>query len=44
MIPRIPEDPARRAQRKADLLMASQLLRGQAVLAVDDLGDRKSVV
>lgn len=40
MIPRIPEDPVRRAQRKADLLMASQLLRGQAVLAVDDLGGR----
>lgn len=37
---RIPTDPARRAQRKADLLLASQLLRGQAVIAVDDLGRR----
>lgn len=40
MIPRIPADPAARSQRKADLLMASELLRGQAALAVDDLGQR----
>ncbi|HEY8876303.1 MAG TPA: hypothetical protein VIN03_01995 [Roseateles sp.] len=40
MIPRIPADPALRAQRKADLLLASGLLRGQAALAVDDLGGR----
>ncbi|MBV8033951.1 hypothetical protein [Roseateles sp.] len=40
MIPRIPADPARRAERKADLLLASEVLRGQAALAVDDLGGR----
>ncbi len=40
MIPRIPLDPALRARRKADLLLASELLRGQSALAVDDLGQR----
>jgi len=40
MIPRIPADPALRERRKADLLLASELLRGQAALAVDDLGGR----
>ena len=40
MIPRIPHDPRQRAERKADLLLASELLRGQAGLAVDDLGQR----
>lgn len=40
MIPRIPHDPRQRAERKADLLLASELLRGQAQLAVDDLGQR----
>lgn len=40
MTPRIPADPAQRAERKANLLLASAVLRGQAVLAVDDLGDR----
>ncbi|NCT85273.1 MAG: hypothetical protein GXC94_19150 [Comamonadaceae bacterium] len=40
MIPRIPADPAERAERKANLLLASELLRGQAALAVDDLGQR----
>ncbi len=40
MKPRIPSDPAARAQRKADLLMASELLRGQAALAVDDIAQR----
>lgn len=40
MIPRIPADPAERAERKANLLLASELLRGQATLAVDDLGGR----
>ena len=40
MIPSIPTDPALRAQRKADLLLASGLLRGQAQLAVDDIGQR----
>jgi hypothetical protein len=40
MIPRIPHDPRLRAERKADLLLASELLRGQAQLAVDDLGQR----
>lgn len=29
-----------RSQRKQDLLLASQLARGQVVLAVDDLADR----
>lgn len=40
MIPRLPTDPAQRDRRKADLLLASGLLRGQAALAVDDLGER----
>lgn len=40
MIRHLPATPAARAQRKADLLLASALLRGQAVLAVDDLGER----
>ena len=40
MIPKIPADPARRAERKADLLLASALLRSQAALSVDDLGRR----
>jgi hypothetical protein len=43
VIPRLPVDRARRAERKADLLLASQLLRGQAVLAVDDIGERADV-
>lgn len=43
MIPRIPDDLARRAERKQDLLLASALLRGQAVAAVDDLGERADV-
>lgn len=40
MIPKIPTDSALRDRRKADLLMASGLVRGQAQLAVDDLGQR----
>ncbi len=40
MIPRIPDDPALRAQRKANLLLASEVVRGQAALSVDDLGER----
>lgn len=40
MIPRIPADPALRAQRKANLLLASEVMRGQAALSVDDLGQR----
>jgi hypothetical protein len=40
MIPRIPADPAERAERKANLLLASELLRGQAAVAVHDLGGR----
>lgn len=40
MIPRIPDDPALRARRKADLLLASELLRTQSALAVDDIGRR----
>ena len=40
MIPRIPADPALRAERKANLLLASRLMRGQAQLAVDDIGER----
>ena len=43
MIPPLPADPARRAARKQDLLLASALLRGQAVAAVDDLGERADV-
>lgn len=42
-MPRIPSDPAARERRKADLLLASGLLRGQAVIAVDDLGERADV-
>jgi hypothetical protein len=44
MIPKFPTDPALRDQRKADLLMASSLARGQAQLAVDDLGQRADAV
>lgn len=40
MIPRIPADRALRSRRKANLLLASELLRGQATAAVDDLGER----
>jgi len=40
MIPRIPSDPRLRDERKANLLLASELLRGQAQIAVDDLGGR----
>ena len=40
MIPRIPDNPAERAERKANLLLASEVVRGQAALAVDDLGGR----
>lgn len=40
MIPHIPADPAQRAERKANLLLASEVLRGQAALAVDDVGQR----
>lgn len=40
MIPRIPHDPHLRAERKANLLLASELLRGQAQIAVADLGER----
>ena len=40
MIPRIPQDPRLRAERKANLLLASELLRGQAQRDVDDLGQR----
>lgn len=40
MIPKIPDDPAARAQRKANLLLASEVMRGQAALAADDLGER----
>ena len=43
MIPTIPADPALRAERKANLLLASELLRGQATLAVDDIGQRADV-
>lgn len=43
MIPRIPADPAHRAERKQDLLLASTLLRGQAAAALDDLGERADV-
>ena len=44
MIPRIPDDPRLRDERKANLLLASELLRGQAARDVDDLGERADVV
>jgi hypothetical protein len=40
VIPRIPQDPDLRAQRKENLLLASALLRGQVQQQVDDLGER----
>lgn len=40
MIPRIPDNPALRSERKANLLLASEVVRGQAALCVDDLGQR----
>ena len=40
MIPRIPADPVQRSERKANLLLASELMRGQAALSVDDVGQR----
>ncbi|HEY0955344.1 MAG TPA: hypothetical protein VGE36_11345 [Roseateles sp.] len=40
MIPKLPADPAARAQRKANLLLASELMRGQAVAAFDSVGER----
>jgi len=40
MIRNMPEGSAARAERKADLLLASRVLRGQAMAAVDDLGQR----
>lgn len=43
MIPRLPTDPQQRAQRKADLLMASALVRNQVMLNAEDLGARADV-
>lgn len=40
MIPRIPDDPKLRDERKANLLLASELLRGQVQRDVDDVGER----
>ena len=40
MMPRIPSDPRLRAERKANLLLASQLLRSQVQRDVDDIGGR----
>jgi hypothetical protein len=40
MIPKIPADPGQRSERKANLLLASELMRGQAALSVDDIGQR----
>ncbi|PZP27892.1 MAG: hypothetical protein DI603_20565 [Roseateles depolymerans] len=40
MIRKPPANPAERAQRKADLLMASQLLRLQADVALDQVGQQ----
>jgi hypothetical protein len=40
MIARLPQDAGQRAQRKADLLLASQVLRGQIGLAGQDIGQR----
>lgn len=37
---RVAQTPAQRAQRKQDLLMASQMLRLHAAEALDDLSDR----
>ncbi len=37
---RVPTDPAARARRKAELLLASGVLRGQAGQALGDLGER----
>lgn len=39
-----PRDPAARERRKQDLLMASQVLRGQADFALNTLGERADVV
>lgn len=44
MIPRIPSDPRLRDERKANLLLASELLRGQVQRDVTDLGDRADAV
>lgn len=43
MIPKLPTDPLRRAERKADLLLASQLVRNQIVLNAEDIGERADV-
>lgn len=43
MIPRIPADPTARTRRKEDLLLASGLLRVQAVRELNDLGGRADV-
>lgn len=40
MIRKPPADPVERAQRKADLLLASQLLRLQADVALDQVGQQ----
>lgn len=40
MIPRLPQDPAQRAERKANLLLASAVLRGQVQRDVDDVAGR----
>jgi hypothetical protein len=40
VIPRLPQDPALRAERKADLLLASAVLRGQVQRDVDDVAGR----
>ena len=44
MIPTIPDDPRLRDERKANLLLASELLRGQVGRDVDDLGERADAV
>lgn len=44
MTPRPPLTPAQRQRRKQDLLLASALARHQAVLAIDQIGQRADVL
>ncbi|MFG6463337.1 hypothetical protein ACG04Q_17320 [Roseateles sp. DXS20W] len=40
MIPRLPHDPVQRVERKANLLLASAVLRGQVQRDADDVAGR----
>jgi hypothetical protein len=40
VIPHPPADPVARERRKSDLLLASELVRGQAVTALGQVGSR----